>query len=80
MIAIKGMTMPKSCSECPMFHDGWADDFCGITELPLVYPEYLEVRHKTCPLIELDRRLENEINVYQYECKLEKKKEKQENS
>ena len=25
MIAIKGMTMPKSCGDCPMFHEGWED-------------------------------------------------------
>lgn len=51
MIAIKGMTMPKTCYDCPLLQDGWVDRFCGITWMPLRYPEYREKRDKTCPLV-----------------------------
>lgn len=53
MIAIKMDNMPNSCSECPMFYEGWAKYFCSITWLPLSYPDYCKRRHKACPLIEV---------------------------
>ncbi len=76
MIAIKGMTMPKSCGDCPLFHDELIYMNCNLTGMELMYPQFHEGRDKTCPLIELDRRLEHEINVYQYERTLEKKNER----
>ncbi len=52
MIAIN-MEMPKTCYDCPLFHDGWVDHYCGITWMRLSYPEYREKRDKTCPLVEV---------------------------
>ena len=54
--------MPKSCGDCPMFHEGWADCFCSITWMCLDYPQYCKERDKTCPLVEVkndskDRRI-----------------------
>lgn len=69
MIAIKGMTMPKSCGDCPMFCEGFVHIFCGVTEISLWDIDTYKERHENCPLIELDRRLEHEINVYQDERK-----------
>ena len=53
MIAIKDIEMPKTCYDCPLLQDGWVDRFCGITWMPLRYPEYREKRDKTCPLVEV---------------------------
>lgn len=75
MIAIKGMTMPKSCADCQMSYlSGWVVVYChcilgvfGVSDI-----DWNHERHENCPLIELDRRLRHEIYAYQDE--LEKKK------
>lgn len=51
MIAIRNIEMPKSCSECPMFHEGLIGHYCRITWVLLNYPQYCEERDKTCPLV-----------------------------
>lgn len=75
MIAIK-MDMPESCVECKLSRVTGGKNPClncimirGVDEI-----DWTHERHKDCPLIELDRRLEADINVYQWICKLEKKK------
>ena len=53
MIAIKDFEMPKTCYDCPFFHEGWVGRICCITLIHLDYPQYSEERNKNCPLIEV---------------------------
>lgn len=54
---------------------GWEIIFagCSLKRMNLDNIQWRKERHKDCPLIELDRRLEHEIAVYQCICELEKK-------
>lgn len=57
MIAIKGMTIPKSCADCPMSYlSGWEIIYChcvlgvyGISDI-----DWAHERHKDCPLVEVE--------------------------
>lgn len=55
MIAIKNFEMPKSCSECMMYIEEWDDQYCAVTWILLYHPEFRKERHKTCPLVEVEK-------------------------
>ena len=72
MIAID-MEMPACCDDCWALDDNGDYPFCLITQETRGYNfRTREKRMDKCPLIEVDRRLESEIKVYQYICELEK--------
>ena len=57
---IKGMTCPKSCSECRFFHKAFKGIgldttvlLCPLRATPPEYPEYYHSRGKDCPLVAL---------------------------
>lgn len=53
-VLIKGMEMPKSCSECACCgYYGKGDHVCDITGKDVVYELSLEKRRDDCPLVEL---------------------------
>ena len=57
MIAIEGMTMPKSCAVCPMNDDNC---WCAITMTDM-RADYDKTRLDDCPLIDLSK--------YEDDCK-----------
>ena len=70
MIAIKGLSMPRSCFYCPLRHEHFAleKQFCGalciITDDPKLWELKLkdikEKRSINCPLIEINEEIEND--------------------
>lgn len=51
MIGIKDMEMPKSCDICDFNTFG---QYCDFPRYGMDVNEYIESRHKDCPLIEIE--------------------------
>lgn len=62
MVAIKGMKMPESCKECPLFHfsldlDGVIHCICKYRNMEMC-GDLKNKRNDFCPLIEVDKESE----------------------
>ena len=52
-VIVKGMEMPKTCSNCK-FREPFIDfAYCHLAEMDMEYEESDNCRHPNCPLIEL---------------------------
>ena len=60
MIAIKNISMPKSCSDCPMCHPKGKDEpwnfCCFATMTDINIDEFDSTRSSNCPIVELDTK------------------------
>ena len=52
-VIVRGMEMPKTCCDCPIFVDGGYDSWCGITDNSMAENEALTKRNPNCPLVEI---------------------------
>ena len=56
-VIIKGLSMPKSCSECKLSFDSYNDDiqvFCYSHNITESVHNYTNKRHPKCPLQSID--------------------------
>lgn len=48
-VIVKGMDMPKSCNDCPMFHTEYYGDYCAVLDVLVDYTN----KHTDCPLVDI---------------------------
>lgn len=66
-VILKGLSMPKSCSECKLSFDSYNNDtqvFCYSNHITESINDYTNRRHPKCPLQSIDDLISNVKKEY----------------